>query len=76
MNSQNPIQLKSADTAEIEMLKAQILSLKAQVDALKFSELDQKAKNEALVVQNQELHRELQTAKAANDALAPMQEQY
>jgi hypothetical protein len=83
MNSQNIFQSPSADIPEIERLKAEILLLKAEVQHLKLSQSDQKTKsdnknaeNEALIAQNQELHRELQTAKAANDALVPMQEQY
>lgn len=69
--------------AEIEGLRAQILWLRAKVEALKFSESVQKtkaddfeAKYKALVVENQRVVHELQTTKAVNVTLAPMQEQH
>ena len=76
------IQRQSA-AAEIKRLRDQILWLRAEVEVLKFSDsvqktkaADSEAKYKALVVENQRVLDELQTIKAVNASLAPMQEQH
>jgi hypothetical protein len=69
MNSQNIFQSASADTAEIERLKAEILFLKAEVEDLKLSEsVKMKAENEALIAQNARLRMELEVYKFSEHA--------
>lgn len=75
MNIQNP-------SAEIDLLRSEILKLRAEIEALKFSEsvkrtnaADFEAKYKALVTENNKVLLELQTIKAINASLAPMQEQ-
>jgi hypothetical protein len=76
------IQRQSA-AAEIKRLRDQILELRAEVELFKFSDLVQKTKAakfeaqyKALVDENKRVLNELQTIKAVNAALAPMQEQH
>ena len=75
-------QRQSAAAAEIELLRDQILCLRAKVEALEFSESVQKtkadhfeAKYKDLFAKNKKVLQELQTIKAVNASLAPMQEQ-
>ena len=69
--------------AEIKRLRDQILLLSAEIEVLKFSDSVQKtkaanceAKYKALVVENKKVLQELQTIKAINASLLPMQEQH